>query len=193
MRYIPALAVVFMLVASSALAGEFEDGQAAYGRCDYATALRIWRSLAEEGNAEAAYKLGLIYFGGTIVPENRDEAENWLRAAAQSYRKAAEEGDARAQFSVGKLYLAGDGVKQDYPEALRWFQKAADQGNVDAIVKLGDMYNFGSGVPKDGAQALTFYRRAAETGNPEAQDYLAFLLRGDDDVSVGGGAVDLSP
>jgi uncharacterized protein len=172
------IAIALIVGVSFALAADFKDGQAAYDRCDYATALRIWRSLAEEGNAEAAYKLGLIYFMGTVAPETRDEAENWLRLAAQSYRKAAEKGDALAQFSLGKLYLAGDGVKQDYAEAQKWLQRAADQGNVDAIEKLGDLYNFGLGVTKNSTQALTLYRRAAETGDAQAQADLGIRLEG---------------
>ncbi len=34
-----------------ASAGPFEDGQAAYDRADYATALRLWTPLAAQGNA----------------------------------------------------------------------------------------------------------------------------------------------
>jgi hypothetical protein len=42
-------------MAGGAVAGPFEDAQAAHSRRDYATALRLWRPLAEQGNAEAQY------------------------------------------------------------------------------------------------------------------------------------------
>jgi uncharacterized protein len=38
-----------------------EDGQAAYQIGDYATALEIFRSLAEQGNASAQFNLGVMY------------------------------------------------------------------------------------------------------------------------------------
>jgi hypothetical protein len=41
-----------------AAAGPLEDGQAAYQRGDFATALQIFRPLAEQGNAEAQRMLG---------------------------------------------------------------------------------------------------------------------------------------
>jgi hypothetical protein len=37
--------------AGSVAAGPFEDGQAADKRGDYATAMRLWRPLANQGNA----------------------------------------------------------------------------------------------------------------------------------------------
>jgi hypothetical protein len=41
------------------------DGLAAYDAGDYATALGIWRPLAEKGDASAQYDIGLIYtYGG---------------------------------------------------------------------------------------------------------------------------------
>jgi hypothetical protein len=34
------------------------------------------------------------------------------------------------------MYYNGEGVKQDYAEAIKWFQKAADQGDADALALL---------------------------------------------------------
>jgi TPR repeat protein len=47
--------------AGLAVAGPYEDGVAAYEKGDYATALRVWRPLAEQGNAMAQYNLGVMY------------------------------------------------------------------------------------------------------------------------------------
>jgi len=43
-----------------ATAGPFEDASAAYERGEYATALRLLRPLAEQGDAKAQYKIGLM-------------------------------------------------------------------------------------------------------------------------------------
>ncbi len=45
-------------------AGSFEDGLAAYERGDFAMAYRLFRPLAEQGNARAQYNLGFIYATG---------------------------------------------------------------------------------------------------------------------------------
>ena len=42
--------------------------------------------------------------------------------------KAALQGDAGAQNNLGVCYEYGEGVKQDYAEAVKWYQKAAQQG-----------------------------------------------------------------
>jgi hypothetical protein len=47
-----AIALLFT-VSSLALAGHLEDGNAASDRHDYATALQLWRPLADQGDAEA--------------------------------------------------------------------------------------------------------------------------------------------
>jgi hypothetical protein len=51
-----------------------DDGLAAYGRGDYATALQEWLPLAEQGDAVAQYNLGVMYANGWGVPENDAEA-----------------------------------------------------------------------------------------------------------------------
>ena len=91
---------------------------AAYYRGDYATALREWRPLAEQGNAEAQFNLGVMYSNGYGVPQDDAEAARW-------YRKAAEQGVAEAQFLLGFMYRDGHGVPQDYAQAHKWYNLAA--------------------------------------------------------------------
>ena len=47
---------------------DFQKGLAAYESGDYATALREWKPLAKQGNADAQYNLGLMYANGQGVP-----------------------------------------------------------------------------------------------------------------------------
>jgi len=87
MRRIAAtLAVVGALLFSAGSAwADYADGWAAFQRGDYATALREWLPLAEQGDVSAQYFLGDMYRKGLGVPENDAEAVKW-------YRKAAEQG-----------------------------------------------------------------------------------------------------
>ncbi len=61
-----AIAILLSLLATPAWAG-FAEGLAAYKRGDYATALREFRPLAEQGDATAQSVLGNIYGEGLGV------------------------------------------------------------------------------------------------------------------------------
>lgn len=119
------------------------------------------RKSAEQGEADAEFKLGQVYFVGQGLAQDYVEAARW-------YRKAAEQGHADAQCSLGGLYAVGQGVTQDYPEAARWYKKAADQGQSDAQKALGYMYEHALGVPQDFAEAVHWHRKAAARGQSEA-------------------------
>jgi len=60
-----------------AWSGPLEDGRAAYGRGDYANAMRILLPLAENGNANAQYDLGLMYDNGRGVAQDYPLAAKW--------------------------------------------------------------------------------------------------------------------
>ena len=121
MRYLLAAALTVMLALPVA-AQDFEKGVEAYGRGAYATALREWRPLAEQGDAGAQATLGAMYEKGLGVAQDNAEAMKW-------YRKAAEQGYALAQNNLGAMYHNGKGVPQDYVDALMWFNLAVAQGN----------------------------------------------------------------
>src|SRR5438874_281250 len=63
-------------------AGPLEDGLAAYRRDDFATAMRLLRPLADQGDAVAQARLGLLYQLGEGVPQDYAEAVKWYRLAA---------------------------------------------------------------------------------------------------------------
>ena len=135
-------------------AGPLEDGAAAYGRGDYTTALRLFRRLADQGDAGAQFSLGAMHFEGTGVPQDYAAAMKW-------YRKAADQGDAGAQFNVARMYENGQGVPQDFATAVTWYREAAEQGLADAQINLGTMYFEGMGVPQDYVRAHMLFNIAA--------------------------------
>jgi TPR repeat protein len=152
--------LMLVAIAGAAVAGPFEEGNAAFSRGDYPTALRLWRPLAEQGFAEAEYDLGYMYLKGHGVPPNYAEAMKW-------YRLAADQGLAAAQHGLGVFYADGKGVPQDYAEAVKWYRLAADQGFVIAQYSLGSLYADGRGVPQDYVQAHMWFYLAAAQGTFE--------------------------
>ena len=69
--------------------GDYEKGVAAYNRDDFATALREWTPLAEQGDADAQYNLGVMYRKGHGVPQDKVYAHIWYNIAATSGNKKA--------------------------------------------------------------------------------------------------------
>ncbi len=57
-------------------------GMEAYDKGDYATALKEFRVLAEQGYAGAQNNLGLMYEYGEGVPQDDVQARMWLNLAA---------------------------------------------------------------------------------------------------------------
>ncbi len=120
------LVVVALFVGSmTAHAADFHAGFKAYQRGDYATAIQIFRQLADQGNARAQTYLGFMYDNGLGVTQNYEAALRW-------FRKAAEQGDTWAQYKLGLLHQYGRGVPQDFVQAHMWFNLAAEQGEKKA-------------------------------------------------------------
>nr|WP_289113933.1 tetratricopeptide repeat-containing serine protease family protein [uncultured Halomonas sp.] len=83
-------------VAAQSFKPDWDAGHAAFKQKDYATALRHWRPLAKQGDADAQLWLGSMYEYGWGVTKDLKEAVRW-------YRKAAEQGHSYAQSSVDGL------------------------------------------------------------------------------------------
>ncbi len=92
-----------------------------YDQNRYADALPLYQNLAEQGDAKAQFKLGIMYELGQCVTQSYTQAVHW-------YRKAAEQGNSNAQYNLALRYQAGQGVTKDYTQAAYWYRKAAEQG-----------------------------------------------------------------
>lgn len=84
------LAALFVLgPLSDARAADFSYGQRLYSIGDYGGAIRIWRELAEEGDARAQYSLALMHAQGMGVTRDYGKARAWAQmAAAQDFAPA---------------------------------------------------------------------------------------------------------
>ena len=121
------LSLTFLFLFSGSVYGDdFVNGMDAYKRKDYKEAVRLWKPIAEQGDPDAQYSLGLMYQEGTGVPQDYKEA-------VRLYRIAAEQGVALAQYSLGFMHAKGTGVLQDYALAHMWFNLSGSNGNKNAV------------------------------------------------------------
>jgi len=108
-----------LLVETPAFSADFQKGLTAYESGDYATALREFKPLAEQGNALAQSILGRMYKKGYGVPKDFETAVKW-------FLLAAEQGNASAQYNLGVMYEYGEGVPLDDKTAMKWYTLATE-------------------------------------------------------------------
>jgi hypothetical protein len=123
------LLILSLLVffAAPVTADQLDDGKAAYVRGDYQTALQLWQPLADQGNADAQEKVGIMFLSGHGVIKDQVIAVKWLR-------KAAENGNRKAQRELASAYRLGIGVPKDRIEAKKWFL-LADKNKLTPLAK----------------------------------------------------------
>lgn len=80
-RFLFAVILVVACVTVAA-AGPIEDAESAIQHEDYTLAARLFRPLAEQGNAKAQVMLGIMYDFGQGVPQDFLLAHMWLNVGA---------------------------------------------------------------------------------------------------------------
>jgi TPR repeat protein len=154
--------VLFVFLSlGAAAAQDLATAMEAVHNQDYVSAYKIFKDLAEQGNAEAQYNLGILLRGGKGVTEDVSQAVQW-------FEKAANQGLPQAQYELGNAYEFGTGVKQSYPSAAKWYKKAAEHGNPSAQTNLAVLYANGQGVKQDIILAYVWSNLAASQGIAEA-------------------------
>ncbi|MCX7100992.1 MAG: J domain-containing protein [Methylobacter sp.] len=85
----------------------------------YAEALTLYQFLAKQGEAQAQFKVGVMYDKGQYVMQDYAQAVFW-------YLKAAEQGNSNARYNLAIKYQSGHGVAKDDVQAAYWYRKAAE-------------------------------------------------------------------
>lgn len=97
---------------------------------DFYEARRWFATAADNGHAEAQYRLGNCYARGQGVTEKN------YNIAIKYYQMAANQNNADALFTLGNCYAKGQGVPQDKDKAYSFYQRAAKLGHQGAAKKL---------------------------------------------------------
>ncbi|EGK71414.1 Sel1 domain protein repeat-containing protein [Methyloversatilis universalis FAM5] len=157
-------------------------GYAEFKMAHYADAKRIWSALAERGNGEAWFNLGILAEDG--LGEPRD-----AHAARRLYENGAEAGSRNAALRLGLLLQGGKLGQRDLDGARRWLKVAADKGDAEAathLAALDDPQGGGSVRDRELAEARRFeaegrhadaaamYRKLADFGDVRGVTRLAW-------------------
>ena len=109
---------------------EYQKAFSAYQVQDFPNAERIWKSLAEKGDFNAQYALGVMELRGETQNPSNENAFRW-------FLEAANQGHVTAMFNVGVAFWEGAGTAQDKRMALQWWEQSAEAGDSGAQFNLG--------------------------------------------------------
>ena len=113
--------------ATAALADDYADGFSAAASGDYKAAYAKWHDLAEKGDANAQFNLGLMYHSGLQVPFDEQKAVYW-------YQRAAEGGNQLAQEYLAVGYQEGwFGLQRDMAKSHYWYQRLDGETDTAAV------------------------------------------------------------
>ena len=126
---------------------------------------------AEEGDAEAQYTLGDMYYDGRYVPQDYVKATEWYRKAAEQKDAELQKSSASRNFSstdvvdIQDMFCGGLYGPKYNNKTVEFYKKAAEKKNPYAQVMLGVLYEQGQGVPQNYYTAVKWFKKAAEQGN----------------------------
>ena len=180
----------------------FQAGVSAYRSGDFDMALAQFSALAEDGDPNARYNLGIMYARGHGVDQDVTEATNWFIRTVEEESRDFDGYDltliektsptvsdgvtGEVAFFKRLLGRSGPsaeyeaGVKafrvQDYATARALLEPLAQDGDPGAQGVLAFMYELGLGVTANRETARDFYRQAAANGDPSSQFNLGLQL-----------------
>ena len=145
----------------------------------YPQAREVWEALAEVGNGDALFNLGILAEDGLGEPRDIKKAETLDTGSAQA-------GNFKAQYRLGMLYSAGELLPKDVAKARVYLNLAAQGGDKDAIARLATLDQPSAaltpfqqaellGSSGRNSEAAVLYETLAQQGDRSAQTRLAWM------------------
>ena len=161
-------------------------------------------ALANKGDAEAQYHVGMMYNNGIGTQKDPRQAFEW-------FQKSAASNDPLGAYKLGCYYdgqgagiVAADSnealkyklvsAKAGYAlaqhdvailydrqgnseEALKWWKMAGDQGFPDALYSLSGSYSAGKGAPKDLSLSYAYFKLSKVAPKKNVNEMAAMLSK----------------
>ena len=101
--------------------GDYEQAVEAYKAGDYETAVKLLRPLAEQGDTDAQFNLGVMYYSGQGVLEDSIQAYAWFNIASANVVKKGNKNNAKlklTQASIEKAQALSRKMVEENPRLL---------------------------------------------------------------------------
>ncbi len=173
MQFITRILALLLLLSAGNLnaqpdSDQYEQAANAYQSGDFLIAEQLWMELANQGDPNSQYALGIMHL--------KQEAQRPDDAAAFRYLvEAAKKQHVASMFNLGVAYWEGRGVMRQPEKALNWWEVAAQRDDASAQYNLGLAYYIGEGRDQSTPKAIYWVKQAAENGHPQARSLLTTL------------------
>lgn len=135
---------------------------------NFKEAFEIYLNLAEKGDTEAQYAVGLMYEKGLGTSLDSKLAFKYMKMSSDG-------GNCQATNHVGYFYSIGFGCKKNHYEAAQYFKLAAEGGSSDAMCNYGIALLYGQGVKKSISAAYSQFKQSASLNNERGKNRLELL------------------
>lgn len=125
-----------------------------------------WKQRAKNGEEEALYQIGVLYYIGAIIQQDYNKAFACFSCAAQKKYSPA-------FTALGICYEQGNGIGKHPLKAISLYHKAKIKKNAEAMRRLGLLYIEGTTLLKNGEEAKKLLKEASTQGDAEACYHLA--------------------
>jgi len=126
----------------------------AYSQLSIDTDIQILRAQSDEGNAEAKFFLGALYYSGQGVEQDFSEA-------LKLFKESSNSGYTSATYNLGVIYAKGRGVDVDEDKAIKFYEKAAIGGLDRAQYVYATWLRDGKAIEKNEPLAMEFFKRSS--------------------------------
>ena len=137
---------------------------------DFTAALKCLQEAVDLGYAPAFCRLALMYQKGA------GDIRQDFSKAFELYDRAAKEGDPAGCYGAGYLTYKGFGVKQNYAQALAYFQKGADKNDAKCEYMLGCHALMGYENNQDVEKGKKYMERAMAHGHRWVEDVIKYNM-----------------
>jgi len=118
------------------------------------TDILILKAQSDEGNSDAKFYLGTLYYSGKNVDQNFDKA-------ISLFQEASDGGNVSATFNLGIIYAKGRGVDVDEKKAFSYYKKAAFGGLPQAQYNYALWLREGRTVEANPVEAIEWFKVSA--------------------------------
>lgn len=167
-KYLFLMFIIFLLIISNVYASDIQKAREAYSKGDFTKAFSIVKLLATQGDIDAKYELGGMYYKGQGTSKNMKKAIFW-------WEQSDEQGYVKAQENLVHMYRSGKEIQQNDKKYLYWLKKSANQGSPDMQFLLAYMYSSGEEIKKDENKAFYWPEKASQQNHPSAQFMLGYM------------------
>ena len=150
------LIIIFLFLSKIVNANSFDKALKDYNNENYEAAFKQFLILAENGDEDSMFNIGIIYTAGTCIEGDNLEALKW-------YNKAADLGDDEALYYAAQIYSD----MKEYKKSFEYFLESSLLNNSYSMYNVGYQYYYGHGVRRDYFKSYIWIKLAILSGNDD--------------------------